>query len=82
MVLKKHELSTANWCDETNQWVVGMKKEYQWIDEHSPEQSPWMNLDEALAWIIRRDQEKNQESLVFLEKNLEITEAPRKNFLE
>lgn len=57
MVLKKHELSTAHWC--ADQWVLCMKKEYQWIDEHSSEQSPWMNLDEALAWIIRRDQEKN-----------------------
>jgi hypothetical protein len=33
--------------------------EYRWIDEHSSEQSPWMNLDDALLWIIRRDQEKN-----------------------
>ena len=82
MILKKHELSTANWCDETNQWVVGMKKEYQWIDEHSSEQSPWMNLDDALAWIIRRDQEKNQDPRILPGKKLEITEAPRKNFLE
>jgi hypothetical protein len=36
-----------------------MKKEYQWIDEKSLEQSPWMNLDDALLWITRRDQEKN-----------------------
>jgi len=33
--------------------------EYQWITEKSSEQSPWMNLDDALLWIIRRDQEKN-----------------------
>jgi hypothetical protein len=58
MVLKKHELSTAYWCEETDQWVLCMKKEYQWIDEHYSEQSPWMNLDDVLAWIIRRDQEK------------------------
>jgi hypothetical protein len=36
-----------------------MKKEYQWITEKSSEQSPWMNLDDALLWIIKRDQEKN-----------------------
>ena len=62
MVLKKHELSTAHWCDETDQWVLCMKKEYRWIDEHSSEQSPWMNLDDALVWITRRDQEKNFET--------------------
>lgn len=62
MVLKKHELSTANWCEETNQWVLSMKKEYQWIAEHSSEQSPWMNLDDALLWIMKRDQEKNFET--------------------
>jgi hypothetical protein len=66
MVLKKHELSTAYWCEETDQWVVGTKKEYQWIAEKSSEQSPWMNLDDALLWIIRRDQEKN----------FEITKSP------
>ena len=37
-------------------------KEYRWIDEHSSEQSPWMNLDDALVWIARRDQEKNFET--------------------
>jgi len=62
MVLKKHELSTAYWCDETNQWVVGTKKEYQWIAEKSSEQSPWMNLDDALVWIQERDQKKNLDS--------------------
>ena len=62
MVLKKHELSTAHWCDETDQWVLCMKKEYRWIDERSSEQSPWMNLDDALVWIARRDQEKNFET--------------------
>jgi hypothetical protein len=31
-------------------------KEYQWINEHADEQSPWMNLDDALVWIKERDQ--------------------------
>jgi len=66
MVLKKHELSTAYWCEETNQWVVGTKKEYQWITEKSSEQSPWMNLDDALLWIIKRDQEKNKNEEKFI----------------
>jgi hypothetical protein len=32
--------------------------EYQWVDEKSKEQSPWMNLDDALLWIKERDQKK------------------------
>lgn len=72
MVLKKHELSTAYWCNEKDQWVVGTKKEYQWITEKSSEQSPWMNLDDALLWIIRRDQEKNQDPRKPPGKNFKI----------
>ena len=34
-------------------------KEYQWINEQADEQSPWMNLDDALVWIQERDQKKN-----------------------
>ena len=39
-------------------FVEGIK-EYQWINEHADEQSPWMNLSDALVWIQERDQKKN-----------------------
>ena len=34
-------------------------EEYQWVNEGTDEESPWMNLDDALVWILKRDQEKN-----------------------
>ena len=42
-------------------FVEGIK-EYQWINEHADEQSPWMNLSDALVWIQERDQKKNSNS--------------------
>ena len=42
-----------------NKRIIEDIKEYQWINEHADEQSPWMNFDDALVWIQERDQKKN-----------------------
>ena len=42
-----------------NKRIIEGIKEYQWINEQADEQSPWMNLDDALVWIQERDQKKN-----------------------
>ena len=57
MILKKRNAQTARWDKENNKWLVGTL-EYQWVHEKSKEDSPWMNLDDALVWIQERDQKK------------------------
>ena len=57
MILKKRNAQTARWDKENNKWLVGTL-EYQWFHEKSKEESPWMNLDDALVWIQERDQKK------------------------
>ena len=61
MILKKRNAQTARWDHDNNKWSVGTR-EYQWYHERTKEKSPWMNLDDALLWIKKRDQEKNLES--------------------
>jgi hypothetical protein len=62
MILRKQSNPSARWNFESNSWSIGVSMEYQWTDEKSKEYSPWMNLDDALVWITKRDQEKNLES--------------------
>ena len=33
-------------------------EEYQWVNEGTDEESPWMNLDDALIWIKEHDESK------------------------
>ena len=61
MILKKRNSQTARWDKVNNKWIVGTV-EYQWYHERTKEASLWMNLDDALLWIIERDQKKNLES--------------------
>jgi hypothetical protein len=58
MQLKKQSNPSARWNFEANSWSVGESVEYRWEDEKSKEHSPRMNLDDALVWIQKRDQEK------------------------
>jgi hypothetical protein len=58
MILRKQNTQSARWDHNNNKWLVGTE-EYQWFHEKTKEQSPWMNLDDALVWIKKRDQEKN-----------------------
>jgi hypothetical protein len=60
MILNKRNAQTARWDHDNNKWSVGTR-EYQWFDENTKEESPWMNLDNALVWIKERDQKKNLE---------------------
>ena len=62
MQLKKQSNPSARWNFETNSWSVGESHDYQWYHEKTKEHSPWMNLDDALVWIQKRDQEKILES--------------------
>jgi hypothetical protein len=59
MILKKQSNPSARWDHSANSWFVGETHDYQWYHEKTKEQSPWMNLDDALVWITKRDQEKN-----------------------
>ena len=61
MILNKRTAQTARWDHDNNKWSVGTR-EYQWYHERTKEASLWMNLDDALLWIIDRDQKKNLES--------------------
>ena len=56
MILKKRNSQTARWDHDNNKWSVGTR-EYQWYHERTKEASLWMNLDDALLWIIERDQD-------------------------
>ena len=60
MILNKRNAQTARWDHSNNKWSVGTR-EYQWYHETTKEESPWMNLDNALVWIKERDQKKNME---------------------
>jgi hypothetical protein len=60
MILNKRNAQTARWDHDNNKWSVGTR-EYQWYHEITKEESPWMNLDDALVWIKERDQKKNLE---------------------
>jgi hypothetical protein len=33
-------------------------EEYQWVNEGTDEESPWMDLDNALIWIKEHDESK------------------------
>jgi hypothetical protein len=55
MVLNKRNTQTARWDHDNNKWLVGTK-EYQWVNEKSKEESPWMNFDNALIWIKEHDE--------------------------
>jgi hypothetical protein len=57
MILNKRNTQTARWDHSNNKWLVGTR-EYQWYHEKTREASPWMDLDSALLWITKRDQEK------------------------
>jgi hypothetical protein len=57
MILNKRNTQTARWDHDNNKWSVGTR-EYQWYHETTKEESPWMNLDNALVWIKERDQKK------------------------
>ena len=57
MILKKRNTQTARWDKVNNKWLVGTM-EYQWMNENSKEESPWMNFDNALIWIKERDESK------------------------
>jgi hypothetical protein len=56
MILKKRNTQTARWDKVNDKWLVGTE-EYQWFHERTKEESPWMNLDDALVWIKERDQD-------------------------
>lgn len=58
MQLKKQTNPSARWDFSANSWWIGISEEYQWVNEKTKEYSPWMNLDDALVWIQKRDQEK------------------------
>jgi hypothetical protein len=73
MILNKRNAQTARWDHSNNKWSVGTR-EYQWFDEITKEESPWMDLDSALLWIKERDQEKILESQVPPEKNSNSSE--------
>ena len=55
--LKKRNSQSARWDHDNNKWLVGTE-EYQWFHEKTKEQSPWMNLDNALIWIKEHDESK------------------------
>ena len=56
MILRKRNSQSARWDHDNNKWSVGTR-EYQWYHETTKEESPWMNLDDALVWIQERDQD-------------------------
>ena len=58
MILKKSTNPSAHWDHDNDKWWIGETTEYQWVDAKKREYSPWMNLDDALVWIQKRDQEK------------------------
>jgi len=50
----------AKWVKD--QWVVSDKPVYQW--ESTAERSPsFDNLKDALSWIIKHDEEKNENTI-------------------
>jgi hypothetical protein len=57
MYLKKRNTQTARWDKVNDRWQVGTI-EYQWVHYKSKEESPWMNLDNALIWIKEHDESK------------------------
>ena len=58
MQLKKQSNPSARWDFEANSWSVGTSDEYRWYHEKTKEESPWMDLDNALIWIRKRDESK------------------------
>ena len=66
MILKKRTAQTARWDKENDKWLVGTL-EYQWADDKKKEYSLWMNLDDALVWIKKRDQDANSPQEKILE---------------
>ena len=56
MVLNKQSHPSARWDSSANSWWIGETTEYQWSNPKTKEYSPWLNLDDALLWIINRDE--------------------------
>jgi hypothetical protein len=54
MILKKRNAQTARWDHDNNKWLVGTI-EYQWTDIKNIPVSDWMDLDNALKWIIEHE---------------------------
>ena len=59
MILSKQNTPSARWDHDNNKWIVGTE-EYQWTDMKNKPVSPWMDLDNALKWIIDYDTRKTQ----------------------
>jgi hypothetical protein len=38
--------------------IIESTKQYQWTDINNQPVSDWMDLDNALQWIIKHDEEK------------------------
>ena len=55
MVLTKRYNPSAHWNHTSNSWWVGETTEYQWINQKNKPTSNWMDLDNALKWIIEYD---------------------------
>jgi hypothetical protein len=54
MILKKRNAQSARWDHDNNKWSVGTI-EYQWTDIKNIPVSDWMDLDNALKWIIEHE---------------------------
>ena len=68
MILKKRNSQSARWDKDNNKWLVGTM-EYQWLNERTKEQSPWMAFDDALLWIKEHDRlSTNQNTEILLER--------------
>jgi hypothetical protein len=65
MILKKRNAQTARWDHDNNKWIVGTM-EYQWTDTKNRPVSDWMNLDNALKWIIEHDNPRVSETTISL----------------
>ena len=59
MELKKQSNPSARWDTSANSWWIGESTEYQWTDNKGRPVSTWMNLDNALNWIIDYDTKKS-----------------------
>jgi hypothetical protein len=58
MELKKQSNPSARWDASANSWWIGESTEYQWVDSKQRPKSNWMDLDNALKWIIDYDTNK------------------------
>ena len=59
MILKKRNTQSAQWDKENNKCPVDTEQ-YQWYDENTKEESPWMAFKDALQWIIEHDRNSNR----------------------